>query len=553
MNSTTKDYIYLSVLWLFHASLNIWFVFKDIRPPSWDQSRHLITSSRYIDLLASGKIIDAFQLSDYYPPFVHVLASPLSFSYDAATCINILFLGILLFSVYGIGKTLFSREVGILSVLIISFYPYLISVQRDFLLDFGLVAMFSASLYVLLKTNNFKSLKYSILFGMAFGLSLLAKWTSIIFLIGPVFWVLYKSYTQEHFCASCGDLAKRNIRYGTKWFCSKEHRLRYKKSHKRLILGGATSNILLSICATVITACWYLPNFTSVIRGLLRCAISSEEQWSYYLDLEIFSFKGLTYYITGLNEQIYLFFIIVFLIGIFYLRKNNYNYFFLLSLLVPFIFFSLTRAKDARFVLLTLIFISIISAAWIAKLKNKKIKCVIVLLILVVGIMQVSTITFGTPSFETKLYPAPILTSNDDWKVEDIINVIKKNINNNETQRLTVIVIPDRAFLNGLTYKYYGLSIENNKWEDKCLFLNGAYISGPKNDVNYLRNWYEENMLDIDYFIDNIGYVPPNRGYGKRVTIIRNIFSQHSSAFTEIAKFELPDKTHVVLYKNNQK
>ncbi len=98
---------------------------------------------------------------------------------------NAFFFVTLLFSVYGIGSLLYSKNTGILVALSVSLLPIVFGHLRLAMLDLPHAAMISLSMYLLLKTAHFSSFFYSSLLGLIFGLALLTKETSFVFLVVP--------------------------------------------------------------------------------------------------------------------------------------------------------------------------------------------------------------------------------------------------------------------------------------------------------------------------------------------------------------------------------
>ncbi len=118
----------------------------------------------------SWKILAAFGKTD--PGLVILLA-------------NLFFLFILLSSVYEIGSVLYDKRTGLLAALLGSMLPMVFGLSRVAMLDYPLMCMCSLSCCLLLKTNRFVSVKYSVLFGVIFGLTELTKESAVIFL-GPL-------------------------------------------------------------------------------------------------------------------------------------------------------------------------------------------------------------------------------------------------------------------------------------------------------------------------------------------------------------------------------
>lgn len=546
------DYIVLLTILFFHSVLNIWFILKDTKPPAWDQSLHMSLVNVYTQLFGAYRFTDMISVSSYYPPFFHLSTTPLFALFgataDVATSVNIIFLGILLFSIYGIGKTLFDRKTGLLAATIISFYPFLINLQRDYLIDFTLVSMVSISIYFLLKSNNFKDIKYSALFGLAFALTILTKWTGVFFLVCPVLWVFYEIYISKKVCAYCGKDAK-GIKDGFKHFCSERHKKLYIKKGYPLFLGGAVNNFLLSSLVLIVVAgIWYAPNLKGVYHNVFHFATLPGTQFSHYPSF--LTVESLTYYFTAVNQQIYLFFSIIMLIGLFYLIKTkdykSQKVFLLLSIAIPFVIFTLIKNNNIRYTIPLVLFFAIVSAFWVVRIDNKKIKITIISLILIVGLLQVSTVTFGIPSFDNRFYPHESQPKMEDWRVDDVLDSISLSLPKNPDHRIIVIIVPDRPHVNGRTYEWYRMVRG-----DQYSVINGVY-QWEDQPLDSFTNRFRDNVLLVDYFVTNPDSEISKYGYGPRVAAMSAIFEQHSSNFTQVSEFGLPDDSHIVLYRNKR-
>lgn len=410
------DYIVLSTILLFHSLLNTWFIFKDTTPPEWDPSLHGILSLLYF------RGSDILLTSDYYPPFFHLTITPIyalfGDSFDVACCVNILFLAILLFSIYGTGKILFNREAGLISALFISFIPILINFQRDLFIDFALISMVSLSIFLLLKTQNFKNINYSILFGIASGFTILTKWTAILFLMAPIIWTLYQTIKSE-----------------------------FSKAVKSNICGS-------SILFLLITYAWYIPNAT-----IFRFIVTSQKHWGAVEgDPIIFSVSSLFYYIEAVNKQAYLIFSILALISMLFLllkTDKDKKILFIISLLIPYIVFFLTRNKDIRYTIPLLIFLALSVGFTIASINSKKLKAGIIVALIIFGLVQTSTITFGYPILNTPnhIYPETNHPEQGDWKEEYIFNIILSD--SNSSQDTQILMLYRKQHMNHWTLKYY--------------------------------------------------------------------------------------------------
>jgi len=107
--------------------------------------------------------------------------------------VNSIYLGILLFSIYGIVPNFSIRKQG--HRCDIDFViPVVSKLQLEYLIDFALIAMVSLTIYFLIACDYFRNRNYSLMFGIALALSMLTKWTAIIFIIGPLVYIISKAF-----------------------------------------------------------------------------------------------------------------------------------------------------------------------------------------------------------------------------------------------------------------------------------------------------------------------------------------------------------------------
>jgi 4-amino-4-deoxy-L-arabinose transferase-like glycosyltransferase len=116
---------------------------------------------------------------------------------------SLVFLTVLTFSLYGIGKSLWGRRTGLLAALVAATSPMLVTQFKEFQIDAALTAMAALCLYLLIKCDHFRNKKYSLLLGMALGFSMLTKWTFLPVLILPLIYLLgmclYRSWKEKGF------------------------------------------------------------------------------------------------------------------------------------------------------------------------------------------------------------------------------------------------------------------------------------------------------------------------------------------------------------------
>ncbi|MBU1862883.1 MAG: glycosyltransferase family 39 protein, partial [Candidatus Omnitrophica bacterium] len=134
-------------------------------------------------------IPELLKIDPVYPPLLYV--SPFYFycfggyGYDTAIlAISILYLSLLVIFLYLIGAHLFNREVGLLSVILCSFFPGIFGYSRMFLMALPSVALSMINVYVMIRSDCFRIKKYSLLFGLFLGLGMLMVKYYAVLLLG---------------------------------------------------------------------------------------------------------------------------------------------------------------------------------------------------------------------------------------------------------------------------------------------------------------------------------------------------------------------------------
>ena len=126
-----------------------------------------------------------------------------------------------------------------------------------------------------------------------------------------------------------------------------------------------------------------------------------------------------------------------------------------------------------------------------------------------------------------------------DWKVEEVLTSIMADAGTNPRMynRIGYIgVMPDTAFMNGLTFGYYS-------YAEKLPF---NVISVPYFEA---LEPFAQNFLNFDYLIFKSG---ENSGDSRKklVSDMYDYFRQHNSSYALVGKFTLPDDSELDVYRN---
>jgi 4-amino-4-deoxy-L-arabinose transferase-like glycosyltransferase len=193
----------LAGLWGLGTIADLIWLSLDRAIPSWDPADHLIGSLNYWWMLQNAQWFSAdwwnglWTLSSKYPPLLYIATAPfislLGRGADDAVAVNFLFSAILLGAVFGIGKRLFSAEVGLWAAGLCLLFPRLYQVRTEYFMDYPLTALVAASLFCLTlwrdAQNRWLRWLWAIAFGVCFGLALLMKQSALFFFIVPLLWL----------------------------------------------------------------------------------------------------------------------------------------------------------------------------------------------------------------------------------------------------------------------------------------------------------------------------------------------------------------------------
>ncbi|MBW4663880.1 MAG: glycosyltransferase family 39 protein [Chroococcus sp. CMT-3BRIN-NPC107] len=191
----------LLVIWLAIALIDLVWLKCDRTIPDWDRADYLTGSLNYYQALQHPQWLDSqwwrsfWLLSSKIPPFTYIAAAIIQqivgTGQDSATLVNVLFNGITIVAVYGLGVELFSVEVGLWAALLCQVFPALYQLRLDFLLDFPLTAAVTLSFWCLTVWRSRKAHNWlwAAAFGVSLGVALLVKQTTLFFLLVPIIWV----------------------------------------------------------------------------------------------------------------------------------------------------------------------------------------------------------------------------------------------------------------------------------------------------------------------------------------------------------------------------
>lgn len=492
--------------------VNVFWLHLDTRPPHWDFARHLTNSLYYLDSLKSYDIRSLILDYSYYPPFSYYITSLVFLIFGIHEDIAVLsltpFLLILIFFTFKLGKLLYDRKTGLLAVISVIGLPFLMSVTREYLLDFPLTAMIVMNTYFFVKSDFLKDKKYLILFAVGSGLALLTKWTYMNFFLGMVILVII-------------DLFRRKQ------------------------LGRLRDIFFTVVLISCIAGPWYLSNISNLRYSFFENIQIAKREG----DSPINSSSSFFYYLKSLYMDHLRFpLTVLFVIGMIHLvfnRKKNKKLSLILFLSV---FYLLTVTfylnKDPRFIMLVTPFLAIITSFWILKINQRWLRIVLISFVMVLSIFNYTTSAFGLKQLpeilEYKIFTVPIViykqwghtltpARRENWYVDKIVRRIAKDIDTSENKinglNIELVLQNDKMFFNMFNFRYY-----------QGLYLpTGIYIN-----TQIIKNNDCENIIRAAsrYLIIN----------SDLVSILKSC-SKLKSEYKNLEEYLLPDNSKVLLLK----
>jgi hypothetical protein len=366
------DAAVLGAVVLLVTTLNQVWVALDRRPPHWDQARHLLFSLQYEDAFGSG----LHWLTDYhtYPPLVYWVADLFYAGLGtrdawAATLSQAVFLAVLTFSTYGLGRRLWSRTVGMVAALYVVTSPMIVSQFKDFMLDAPLTAMTALALYLLVRTDFFADRPASILLGLAGGLGLMTKWNFGLYLALPVAYAVLRAVVR----APASQVRQRIVNV-----------------------------VLAAVVAFAVAAPWYIPNFSQFRADTFGGGQSNAA--SIYGIPPVVSIESFLWYFWDLvSNQLYIIPFALFVVGVAFMFRSRIarttNLLPALTIVSSYLAATALVNKDDRYTLPMLPAVAVLATYWLDLVRPRTRAWV------AGGIVAYGCLTFAATSFGAGFLP----------------------------------------------------------------------------------------------------------------------------------------------------
>jgi 4-amino-4-deoxy-L-arabinose transferase-like glycosyltransferase len=506
-----RDWIILAAIWLVGIlGDRLWFAL-DNSVPSWDVADYLTGSLNYWQAFQdphwfSGEWWrDLWLLSSKIPPFTYMVTA---FCYqlvgrgtDNATLVYIFFSAILMVSVYGLGRQLFSRQVGLLAAGMCWLFPGLYQVRLNFLLDYPVTAVVAGCFFILttwkFSQNRRNSWWLALALGISVGIAFMVKQTTLLFLLIPLLWVALNQLRRRHWerflqliVAAIASVGVWGWWYRTNW-------LLVLTSSKRATVDAAAAESdppLNSLAAW--TYYWQdLPNIVSWVLLLVPI-----------VGLLLYGWRQKPNASSKPQRDSWIW-VAVFLLGAYFLNTLNVN-------------------KDPRYVLPYLPVLSLVLAYGFTCWRQIWVpySAIAISLLLTIG-NTFPIVTGGFPLSSDRVQHFPYL--GPPYPHQEVIREITTTIPHLQT---TVGVLPSTPSVNQHNINYYGA-------------LADFQVYGRQ--VGVKENQVVQDMQALDWFVTktgNQGSVPP-----PQATITQLV--RENPEFQQQNSWKLPDGSQLQLYR----
>ena len=440
----------LALLFIAIVSIDcIWFALDD-RPPIWDMAVHLTTAFDFWEAFRHSSFSLAalkslLLMGKYYPTLFPALMGVFFWvfhpSIHVGPAANFIPLAVLITATYGMGRKLFSEQVGMLAAFLVATYPVMAWLAREALLDFSLVAAVAVATWAYLSTDNFSSGKRSWIYGVTFALGFLIKHGFIFYALPLALFALYEMATRDE-----APLRRRSLRFRN-----------FLAAHLVGIAGAAL---------------WYAPHWSDVREYFLL-----NRQLHYILHQpEFLTAPSLLYTLDALTRVHILFVPSLFLLlGIFISLKRFPRRALILYLggfgSLAIMTFTLVH-REVRMSVAGLPYLAVLTAAGLFGMKFATWRRVLTALLMVSAGIEFGLITFGVRAWpdSVPIYSSRALEVNlyaqsyehlvgpprrEDWKIVPILKRVMEDAGRQGIGNPQLGIVPDLPRFNHFDFIFY--------------------------------------------------------------------------------------------------
>lgn len=494
----------LAASFLYLAIANLIWIARDTRPPYWDSAGHATSALQIADAFHNTGIRAVTRvpfLTGAYPPAYHTIVALFyrigGRTIDAAQWANLPAMALLLVATYGIGKTVLKPIAAAAAAVTASFYPMMLWLSHETMIDYWLTAFVAFAIWVLLETKEFSKRHWSVLFGIACGMGMLTKWTFLFFVGPPAFWFATKNFKNA---------------------------------------------ALAAVIAASMAAYWYIPAAGS-LSNLLKF---NTAQSVFEGDPDRFSLEALVFYVRALEgSQLFLPLFVAFIVGFALLLANFERRWTPVVLWIAggWLGLLLFQNKDPRYTSPLLPAVALVTGM---VFQRKKFLIGILIPVLV---FQHYLVSFGIPrlpaamilakggngtiSYDWNVYTQHYFgwgpPAREDWEIEHVLEAVTTT----GGALVHLGLVPDIPRFDTLAFRFY-------------ITLRRLPVT-----IDRLVIPTQEAIRDNDYILAPEGplKLEPGAYFPPALLDITNYIAQHPETFLLMERFVLPNGDTIRLYK----
>jgi len=487
---------------------NLWLS-VDRRPFAWDESIHYMGAVGYYRTLQAsgpGTVRAILYQSDFYPPLQELLAGTLFLvtgpSPKISAALNILYLLLILWLLFLLGRRLFDADVGILAGFLFAASSAVVIQSKFLMLDIPLVFWVLLAFYCFVRSESFARRPWALAYGLAFGLALLTKWSALFFLALPPLIAAFSAHAAKSRAA------------GAIWF-----------------------NVLLAyLLAGLLAAPWYLVHLAQFARHSSGYVY---QRGVLENDPPLLSPGSWFYYLGGLFRQMSWPLALLTLAGLaYFLPARRHLSLWAIWLGLPYLLLTLIRNKDLRYTLPLLPFFALAGLAWLQKVpasNRKRLQYALAVLML----LQMAYVHLGAYAGPVHAWlsrpvlgEAPVKAQGPDsavWPIGQILEDVHQAAAQG-ARKPVLRVIPDDSCFARVTF-----SVEQSRRPGASVFLSGSTDWPAFTDFAVTKT----GSLGLPFMEANLRRLSAELMDGNSETGRR--FALHK-------RYALPDKSEALLY-----
>jgi len=382
----SNKYVFLlSILSLVLMASVIRFGLRTYKVPEWDEQHYMRMATEFYRLikynLSFSTPYDMLQVVPFRQPGYPLLITPFLFIFSLS---NSYFWGIFtngllyiatIFGIYFVARNFLSGLSSFLAAFIFALYGWTLLHLHLTYSETATSAFVIWSIFFLIKSNYFQNKKFSILFGLFFGLGFLVKWITGVYVLGPLLYVLYK-------------IIKKGL---------------FKK--KKILINAGLAfiiSLIVSLYPYYQNYYWIFQYFYGHREGGPMWLIVPEQERN------PLSSYSLTFYLNSFAQLGIFYFILIISGFILALKRKSNLKPILLAVLISYFFSAFALLKAERHIIPIYPYLAILSASVFDYIKNYKFKTLLVIFTIVLSITSFLGSVWGKGPMKQSLVSLPI-------------------------------------------------------------------------------------------------------------------------------------------------